>query len=152
MFLQVFFTQNHSSKCTSSFIWMNLSPRVPRCSTGVILRLGSCDLMELPPSLLDDLSINLHLVVFQRFSSIFTLFGEDFRFDWYFFGLSRWNHQLVQVSNDMTVVLKEKRWDEEWSNIPFHEHFHEDFWILMPAQSNIPQGSSYLSVHSVKLT
>lgn len=120
MFLQVLFTQNHSSKCPSSFIWMNLSPRVPRCSTGVILRLGSCDLMELPPSLLDDLSINLHLVVFPRFLSIFTLFGEDFQFDCYFFGLSSWNRQLVQASNDVTVVLKEKRWDEEWSSIPFH--------------------------------
>ena len=45
-----------------------------------------CDLMELPPSLLDDLSINQHLVVFQRFFSIFTLFGEDFQFDCIFLG------------------------------------------------------------------
>ena len=35
-----------------------------------------CDLMELPPSLLDDLSINLHLVVFQRFFFLYSPYLE----------------------------------------------------------------------------
>ena len=51
----------------------------------------------------------------------------------YFFGLSSWNRQLVQVSNDMTVVLKEKRWDEEWLSIPFHLNISTrifGFWCL----------------------